>query len=176
MIIAAHYRCTVGKQRHRVGLKKLNQGHLIFPPKVMLFGQQVANAYTYAQSMSLCCQQLCYNVSVLGWEEGYPSGLPRDCVILCIVYCILYILLYCIQIRTRGGICLGICLGIALGQSLELWPYFIIYPDLSPNTDIIPFLTMIYRVFECCLWENYWKISATLIFQWKVKVPLATYK
>ena len=22
--------------------------------------------------------------------------------------------------------------------------YFIVYPDLSPNTDIIPFLTMIY--------------------------------
>ena len=26
----------------------------------------------------------------------------------------------------------------------QLTPYFTVYPDLSPNTDIIPFLTMIY--------------------------------
>ena len=53
---------------------------------------------------------------------------------------------YCIRIRTRGGI---------YGK---IWPepegnpegsglFFTIYPDFSPNTDIIPFLTMIYWVF-----------------------------
>ena len=39
---------------------------------------------------------------------------------------------YCICIRTRGEI------------YSKIWPYFTIYADSSPNTDIIPFLTMIY--------------------------------
>ena len=34
--------------------------------------------------------------------------------------------------------------GAARGQSQGLRLYFTVYPDLSPNTDIIPFLTMIY--------------------------------
>ena len=41
---------------------------------------------------------------------------------------------YCIRIRTRGGI---------YGK-IGLSSYFTVYPDLSPNMDIIPFLTMIY--------------------------------
>ena len=59
--------------------------------------------------------------------------------------------LYCIRIRTRGGIYgkiwpepEGLPAGTARGQSQGLKPYFTVYPDLSPNTDIIPFLTMIY--------------------------------
>ena len=57
----------------------------------------------------------------------------------------------CIRIRTRGGIYgkiwpepEGLPEGAAQGQSQGLRPYFTVYPDLSPNTDIIPFLTMIY--------------------------------
>ena len=57
----------------------------------------------------------------------------------------------CIHIRTRGGIYgkiwpepKGLPEGAARGQSQGLRPYFTVYPDLSPNTDIIPFLTMIY--------------------------------
>ena len=56
-----------------------------------------------------------------------------------------------IRIRTRGGIYGkiwpepgGLPEGIARGQSQGLRPYFTVYPDLSPNTDIIPFLTMNY--------------------------------
>ena len=44
---------------------------------------------------------------------------------------------YCIRIRTRGEI-------HALRKSRGLRSYFTAYPDLSPNMDIIPFLTMIY--------------------------------
>ena len=60
-----------------------------------------------------------------------------------------------IRIGTRGGIYSkiwpepeglpeGLPEGAALGQSQGLRPYFTVYPDLSPNTDIIPFLTMNY--------------------------------
>ena len=31
-----------------------------------------------------------------------------------------------------------------LGKPLGLRPYFTVYPNLSPNTDIIPFLTLIH--------------------------------
>ena len=62
-----------------------------------------------------------------------------------------YIESVCIRIRTRGGIYgkiwsepEGLPEGAARGQSQGLRPYFTVYPDLSPNTDIIPFLTMIY--------------------------------
>ena len=57
----------------------------------------------------------------------------------------------CIRIRTRGGIYgkiwpepEGLPESAAQGQSQGLRPYFTIYPDLSPKTDIMPFLTMIY--------------------------------
>ena len=52
----------------------------------------------------------------------------------------LYCFLSCIRIRTRGGI-YG---KIWPEQSQGLRPYFTVHPDLSPNTDIIQFLTMIY--------------------------------
>ena len=49
---------------------------------------------------------------------------------------------YCIRIRTRGGM-----YGKIWPEPERLLrPYFTEYPDLSPNTDIIPFLTMIYWV------------------------------
>ena len=48
-------------------------------------------------------------------------------------------IIYCIRIRARGGICGKIW----PEQSRGLRPYFTVYPDLSPNTNIIPFLTMI---------------------------------
>ena len=60
---------------------------------------------------------------------------------------------YCIR-RTRREIYAKIWPepeGLAEGAARGLRPYFTVYPDLSPNTDIIPFLTMIYWVFECCL-------------------------
>ena len=53
---------------------------------------------------------------------------------------------YCIRIRTRGGIYgkiwpepEGLPKGAARGQSQGLRPYFTVYPDLSPNTDIIQY-------------------------------------
>ena len=65
--------------------------------------------------------------------------------------CNVFLEVYCIRIRTRGGIYGKIWLepeglpeGSARGQSQGFRPYFTVYPNLSPNTDIIPFLTTIY--------------------------------
>ena len=61
------------------------------------------------------------------------------------------VILYCVHIRTRGGIhnkiwpkTKGFPEGAAKGKSRGPGPYFTVYPDLSPSTDIIPFLTMIF--------------------------------
>ena len=37
--------------------------------------------------------------------------------------------------------------GLGRGKSQGCWPHFTVYHDLSPNTETIPFLTMIYFVF-----------------------------
>ena len=57
---------------------------------------------------------------------------------------------HCIRIRTRGGIYYEIWPepkevpeGAARVNFRGLRPCFIVYPDSSPNTDIIPFLWMI---------------------------------
>ena len=56
--------------------------------------------------------------------------------------------IYCIRIRTRGGIYGKIWPeGSAQGQSRGLRPYFTVHSNLSPNTDIITFLTKIYWIF-----------------------------
>ena len=52
--------------------------------------------------------------------------------------------IFCICIRTRGGIYgeiwpepKGVPKGAARGNSRGFRPYFTVYPELSPNTDII---------------------------------------
>ena len=72
----------------------------------------------------------CCNVALLQCCGGHPTS--------------------CIRIRTQGGIYgklwpepEGFPESAARGKSQGLKPYFNVYPNLSPHTDIIPFLTII---------------------------------
>ena len=72
----------------------------------------------------------------------------------------------CIRIRTRGGIYdeiwpepKGVPEGAARGNSRGLRPYFAVYPESSPNTDIISFLKVTLWPFSVLPSEVglYWK-------------------
>ena len=107
----------------------------------------------------LCC--VCYDLFVCCGRVVVNKLLYCCVLCVCLFVCVLcllcsvcfcgrvvvYELLYCIRIRTRGGIYGKIWpepAGAAQRQSQGLRPYFTVYPDLSPNMDIILFITIIY--------------------------------
>ena len=74
--------------------------------------------------------------------------------------------MYCICIRRRGGIYgeiwpepKGVPEGAARGNSRGFRPYFAVYPESSPNTDIISFLKVTLWPFSVLPSEVglYWK-------------------
>ena len=92
---------------------------------------------------------LCWQAQV--WQVcRVTSSICRQSTQLTATLKVLLTKQYCICIRTRRGISYEIWPkpkevpeGAAQGNFRELRPCFIVYPDSSPNTDIIPFLWMI---------------------------------
>ena len=82
------------------------------------------------------------------------------------IFIVYYEKVYCIRIRRRGGIYgeiwpepRGVPEGAARGNSRGFRQYFAVYPESSPNTDIISFLKVTLWPFSVLPSEVglYWK-------------------